>query len=68
MTIAHMKMLLRQDADIIAVEEIVSAYENAKLDEDNYVVYCNDEPRIVMQLIEELHPFKYGLEITNEVF
>lgn len=51
-----------------AVREIVTAYENAKLDEDNYIVYYNTEPRDVERLIEELHPFKYGVEITNEVF
>lgn len=68
MVISHMKLLLRQDADMNAVREIVTAYENAKLDEDNYIVYYNTEPRDVERLIEELHPFKYGVEITNEVF
>lgn len=67
-TIAHMKLWLKQDADMNAVREIVAAYEGAKLDDDNYIVYYNTEPRKVTQLIGELHPFKYGVEITNEVF
>ena len=67
-TIAHMKLWLKQDADMNAVREIVSAYKGAKLDEDNYIVYYNTEPRKVNQLIDELHMFKYGVEITNEVF
>lgn len=67
-TIAHMKLWLKQDADMNAVKEIVAAYEGAKLDDDNYIVYYNTEPRKVNQLIGELHPFKYGVEISNEVF
>lgn len=67
-TIAHMKLWLKQDADMNAVREIVEAYKGAKLDEDNYIVYYNTEPRKVNQLIGELHTFKYGVEITNEVF
>lgn len=67
-TIAHMKLWLKQDADMNAVREIVAAYEGAKLDEDNYIVYYNTDPRKVNQLIDELHTFKYGVEITNEVF
>lgn len=67
-TIAHMKLWLKQDADMNAVREIVAAYEGAKLDDDNYIVYYNTEPRKVNQLIDELHTFKYGVEITNEVF
>lgn len=67
-TIAHMKLWLKQDADMNAVREIVAAYEGAKLDGDNYIVYYNTEPRKVNQLIDELHTFKYGVEITNEVF
>lgn len=68
MTIAHMKMLIRQDADILAVKEIVSAYEGALFDEDNYTVYYNTDPIKVNKLIEELHPFKYSIKITNEIF
>lgn len=68
MTIAHMKMLLKQDADMAAVEEIVAAYDGAKLDDDNYIVYYNTDPQKVSKLIEELHTFKYSVEITNEVF
>lgn len=67
-TIAHMKLWLKQDADMNAVREIVAAYKGAKLDDDNYIVYYNTEPRKVNQLIDELHTFKYGVEITNEVF
>lgn len=68
MTITHMKLWLKQDADMNAVREIVAAYEGAKLDDDDYIVYYNTEPRKVNQLIDELHTFKYGVEITNEVF
>lgn len=67
-TIAHMKLWLKQDADMNAVKEIVAAYKGAKLDEDNYIVYYNTEPKEVSKLIEELHYFKYSVEITNEVF
>ena len=67
-TIAHAKIWLKQDADMAAVREIVAAYKGAKLDDDNYIVYYNTEPRKVNQLIDELHTFKYGVEITNEVF
>ena len=67
-TIAHMKLWLKQDADMNAVREIVAAYKGAKLDDDNYIVYYNTEPKKVNQLISELHTFKYGVEITNEVF
>jgi len=68
MTISHMKMLLKQDADMAAVEEIVTAYDGAKLDEDNYIVYYNTYPNKVGELIEELHPFKYSIEVTREVY
>jgi len=68
MTIAHMKLWLKQDADINAVREIVAAYEGAKLDDDNYIVYYNTELMKVGQLIDELHMFKYRVNITNEVF
>lgn len=67
MTITHMKLWLKQDADMNAVKEIVAAYEGAKLDDDNYIVYYNNETRKVNQLIGELHTFKYGVEISNEV-
>lgn len=68
MTISHMKLFIKQDADMNAVREIVAAYKGAKLDEDNYIVYYNTEPKDVSKLIEELHYFKYGVEISNEVF
>lgn len=68
MTIAHFKMYLRQDADMAAVREIVKAYEGAKLDEDNYIVYYNTEPRLVEELAAELQPFRYSQKIVNEVF
>lgn len=68
MTIYHLKLWLRQDADMLAVKEIVAAYEGAKLDEDNYIVYYNTYPNKVAELTEELHPFKYGLKITPETF
>lgn len=68
MMIAHMKLYLRQDADMIAVREIVAAYDRAYLDEDNYIVYYNTIPELVTKLIGELHIFKYSVEITNETF
>ena len=68
MTIYHLKLWLKQDADMNAVREIVAAYEGAKLDDDNYIVYYNNELMKAGQLINELHMFKYRVEITNEVF
>lgn len=68
MTISHMKLWLKQDADMAAVREIVAAYEGAKLDEDNYIVYYNTYPNKVSEIIEELHSFRYGVTVTNEVF
>lgn len=68
MTIYHLKLLLKQDCDMAAVREIVNAYEGAKLDEDNYVVYFNTYPNKVMELVEELFPFRYGMEVTHETF
>jgi hypothetical protein len=61
-------MLLKQDADMAAVKEIVAAYDGATLDSDNYIVYYNTEPRKAAKLVEELHAFQYSLEIANEVF
>lgn len=68
MVIAHFKMYLRQDADMVAVREIVEAYARAYLDEDCYIVYLNTDPREVEMLAGELQPFRYSQEITNEVF
>lgn len=67
MIISHLKMMLKQDADMNAVREIVAAYDGAKLDDDNYIVYYNGWPQKAIELVEELHPFKYGLEINREV-
>lgn len=66
--IRHLKLLLRQDCDIIAVKEIVNAYKKAYLDEDNYIVYYNTEPDRVDDLVAELHYFIYGLTIDDEYF
>lgn len=68
MTLAHFTMYLRQDSDIVAVREIVKAYDGAYLDEDNYIVYYNRDPFKVDGLAAELQPFRYSQEITNEVF
>lgn len=68
MIIAHLKLTLNQDADMAAVKEVVTAYEGAELDEDNYIVYYNTYPNKVMELAEELFPFRYGMEVTNETF
>lgn len=68
MTIAHTKILLRQDSDIEAVREIVSKHDGSHLDDDNYIVYYNTTPTESSQLIEALHSFTYSVEITNEVF
>ena len=68
MTIYHLKLWLRQDADMLAVREIVAAYDGAQLDEDNYIVYYNTYPNKVIELTEELFPFRYGMEVTHETF
>lgn len=68
MIIFHLKLWLRQDADMLAVREIVAAYEGAKLDEENYIVYYNTYPNKVTELSEELFPFRYGMEVTHETF
>lgn len=68
MIIAHLKLTLNQDTDMAAVKEIVAAYEGAELDENNYIVYYNTYPNKVMELAEELFPFRYGMEVTNETF
>lgn len=68
MIIFHLKLWLKQDADMLAVREIVDAYKGAKLDEDNYIVYYNTYPNKVTELAEELFPFRYGMEITHETF
>lgn len=68
MTIYHLKLWLRQDADMLAVREIVAAYEGAKLDEDNYIVYYNTYPNKVTELAEELFPFRYEMRVTHETF
>ena len=68
MTIYHLKLNLKQDADMLAVREIVAAYEGAKLDEDTYTVYYNTYPNKVIELVDELHPFTYGLRTTTETY
>ena len=68
MLICHSIVLLKQDADLNAVKEIVKAYKKAKLDELNYAVYLNDDFRIVQDFLSELHPFTYGSKINNETF
>lgn len=68
MTIYHLKLWLRQDADMLAVKEIVAAYKGAKLDEDNYIVYYNTTPNKVTELADELFPFRYGMEVTHETY
>lgn len=68
MTIYHLKLQLKQDADMLAVREIVAAYEGAQLDEDNYMVFYNTYPNKVTELSEELFPFRYGMEVSHETF
>ena len=68
MTIYHLKLDLKQDADMLAVKEIVAAYEGAILDEATYTVYFNTHPNKVIELVEELHPFTYGLKTTSETY
>lgn len=68
MKISHLKLTLNQDCDMAAVREIVNAYEGAKLDENNYTVCYNTYPNKVIELIEELHMFTYGLKVSNETF
>lgn len=68
MTITHLKIWLNQDCDMLAVREIVAAYEGAKLDEDNYIVYYNASPTKVAEIVDELHYFKYSMQASNETF
>lgn len=68
MTIAHLKLWLRQDADMLKVKEIVSDYNGAFLDDDNYIVYYNTQPNKVIELSDKLLPFRYNSEIVNETF
>lgn len=67
MILTHMKMLIRQDADMVAVKEILAAYEGARLDEAECIVYYDTNPKLVSDIIEELHPFQYGIKIRNEL-
>lgn len=66
MTIYHLKLNLKKDADMLAVREIVAAYEGARLDESTGTVYYDTYPNKVIELVEELHPFTYGLKTTSE--
>lgn len=68
MIISHVNILLKQDADINAVKEIVKSYKKAKLDDLNYAVYLNDDFRTAQDFISEMHPFTYGSRIRNESF
>ena len=68
MLICHAIVLLKQDADLNAVKEIVKAYKKSTLDELNYAVYLNDDFRTVQDFLSELHPFTYGSKISNETF
>lgn len=68
MTIYHMKLWLNKDADMDTVKEIVDVYEGAKLDENTYTVYFDTYPNKVLELAEELFPFRYGMEVTHETF
>lgn len=68
MLICHSIVLLKQDADLNAVKEIVKAYKKAKLDEPNYVAYLNDDFRTVQDFLSVLHPFTYSIQISNETF
>lgn len=68
MIIAHAKIYLKQDADMLAVKEIVDGYKHAKLDDDNYIVYINTFPKSASDLIDELHSFTYSVSIKNESF
>lgn len=66
MTIYHLKLNLKKDADMLAVREIVAAYEGATLDESTGTVCYDTHPNKVIELVEELHPFTYGLKTTSE--
>lgn len=68
MTIHHFKLWLRQDADLLAVAEIVRAYPGAILDDDDFIVYFNSEPAKVSALASELLSFRYKSELTIENF
>ena len=68
MTITHLKVLLNQDCDMLAVKEIVEAYKGAILDDDNYIVYFTGSPTKATEIADELHYFTYSMRATNEVF
>lgn len=68
MVIYHAIILLKQDADIPAVKEIVKAYKKATFDELNYVVYLNADFRKVQDFLEELYPFTYATKLSTETF
>lgn len=68
MKVHHLKLWLRQDADLLAVAEIVRAYHGAVLDDDNFIVYYNSEPAKVSALAIELSSFQYKSELTIENF
>lgn len=68
MTILHSKVYLKQDTKLDDVRLIIGNYPRAYLDDDNYIVYYNDVPDEVYELIEELFPFKYRVELATETF
>lgn len=68
MTIGHLKMRIRQDADLDAVKNIVLRHSEAFLDVDAYIVYYNSDLRNVEALKRELLRFEYDAEVTIEEF
>lgn len=68
MVIHHLKLWLRQDADLLAVREIVRAYPGAFLDDDDFIVYFNSSPARVSALVGELLSFRYKSTLDIESF
>lgn len=68
MVIHHLKLWLRQDADLLAVREIVRAYPGAFLDDDDFIVYFNSSPGKVSALVSELLSFRYKSTTDVESF
>lgn len=68
MNIFHLELMLNQDCDMDNVKQIVASYEGAELDENNYIVYYNTCLEKVIDLLEQLYPYRYGIEVTKETF
>ena len=67
MILSHVIVLLREDCDMLAVQDIVKAYKGAKIDNINNAVFLNDNFRTAQDFLEEIHPFTIATRLNNEV-